>query len=375
MQTGGVPAPRPKPAVVRLLGSGRGPNGPWASLRIPSAGEADRDAWLRVAARVAPDVALEHRGAQTVVSGLVAELEALGRALGTASGARALRFAARGLMRPPLPLRLGAHTWRFGRRTYLLGVVNVTPDSFSGDGVGDSAGAALARALELVAEGADALDIGGESSRPGHQPVSAREELRRVVPAIEAIAAAVEVPVFVDTAKSEVARAALTAGAVAVNDIWGLRGDPEMAEVVAAAGAAVVCMHNQGGAEYQDLRAEVLEGLSESLGVAAGAGIPAEQVLIDPGFGFGKTPRQSLELLANLDELRTLARPLLVGTSRKSLVGWLLGNRPVDGRLFGTAATVAWAAAGGADVVRVHDVAEMRDVVDVVDKLFRSERG
>jgi dihydropteroate synthase len=270
---------------------------------------------------------------------------------------------------------LGAHTWRFGRRTYLLGVVNVTPDSFSGDGVGASADAALARAVELVAEGADALDIGGESSRPGHQPVSAREELRRVVPAIEAITAAVEVPVFVDTAKSEVARAALTAGAVAVNDIWGLRGDPEMAGVVAAAGAAVVCMHNQGGAEYADLRGEVLEGLSESLGVAAGAGIPAAQVLIDPGFGFGKTPRQSLELLAHLDELRTLARPLLVGTSRKSLVGWLLGNRPVDGRLFGTAATVAWAAAGGADVLRVHDVAEMRDIVDVVDQLVRSERG
>jgi dihydropteroate synthase len=134
-------------------------------------------------------------------------------------------------------------------------------------------------------------------------------------------------------------------------------------------------MHNQVGTAYADLRGEVLQGLTESLRVAAQGGIPAAQVVLDPGFGFGKTPRQSLELLAHLKELRTLAQPLLVGTSRKSLVGWMLGNRPVEGRLFGTAATVAWAAAGGADVVRVHDVAEMRDIVKVVDQLVRSERG
>jgi dihydropteroate synthase len=368
-------APSSKAPAVRLLGSGSGPHGPWASLRIAAGGAGDIGVWRREAEKVAPQVSLEPSGLETLASGPVAELEALGRALAAAIGASELRLAARGLSRPPRQLRLGAHRWRFGRRTYLLGVVNVTPDSFSGDGVGASPAAALALALELVAEGADALDVGGESSRPGHAPVPAAEELRRVLPAIEVISAAAGVPVFVDTAKAEVARAALAAGAVAVNDIWGLRGDPQMAGVVAAAGAAVVCMHNQVGTAYADLRGEVLQGLTESLRVAAQGGIPAAQVVLDPGFGFGKTPRQSLELLAHLKELRTLAQPLLVGTSRKSLVGWMLGNRAVEGRLFGTAATVAWAAAGGADVVRVHDVAEMRDIVKVVDQLVRSERG
>jgi dihydropteroate synthase len=368
-------APTPKAPAVRLLGSGSGPHGSWASLRIPAGGADDIAAWQREAEKVAPQIALEPSGLDIIASGPVSELEVLGRALAAAIGASELRMAARGLSRPPRQLRLGPHSWRFGRRTYLLGVINVTPDSFSGDGLGAAPAAALARALELVAEGADALDVGGESSRPGHAPVPEAEELRRVIPAIEVISAAVGVPVFVDTAKAEVARAALGAGAVAVNDIWGLRGDPKMAGVVAAAGAAVVCMHNQVGTAYADLRGEVLQGLTESLRVAARAGIAGAQVVLDPGFGFGKTPRQSLELLAHIRELRTLAQPLLVGTSRKSLVGWMLGNRPVEGRLFGTAATIAWAAGGGADVVRVHDVAEMRDIVRVVDRLVLSERS
>jgi dihydropteroate synthase len=268
-------------------------------------------------------------------------------------------------------LRLGDTVWEFGERTYLLGVVNVTPDSFSGDGVGSSPEAAVARALGLVAEGADAIDVGGESTRPGHQPVSAEEEIRRVLPAVELIAGEVAVPIFVDTSKPEVARAALAAGAHGVNDIWGLRGDPDMAQVVADATVPVICMHNHIGTEYPDLLGDLLAGLRQSLRLAEAAGIPRDRVVLDPGIGFGKSPAQNFEVLRRLCELRTLGCPILVGTSRKSLIGWLLDERPVEGRLLGTAAAVAWSIAAGADIVRVHDVGQIRDVTRVIDTLAR----
>ncbi|HUY55680.1 MAG TPA: dihydropteroate synthase [Candidatus Nanopelagicaceae bacterium] len=356
--------PPAESSEVRLLATGQGPGGPWARLLLP--GPVDPTVWPDV---LPPGVQLENPGREPVVTGTLAELATLGLRLG-ASG-RAVANAARALLRPPPPLRLGSARWEFGRRTYLLGVLNVTPDSFSGDGVGGSLGAARERARQLVAEGVDAIDVGGESTRPGHQMVPPNEELRRVVPVLEMLADEFSVPLFVDTTKAVVARAALAAGAVAVNDVWGLRGDPEMAAVVAAADAAVVCMHNQQGVTYRDLRGEVLAGLRESQRLAVEAGIPADRVLVDPGFGFGKTPQQSLELLTHLEEFRVLGRPLLVGTSRKSMVGWMLDNRPVGGRLLGTAATVAWAASRGADVVRVHDVAAMRDVTRVIDRLAR----
>jgi len=366
--TGTVSQPPLERSEVRLLASGQGPGGPWARLALPD--PIDPALWP---SGLEPAVVLEGPMGEPIVTGTLAALASLGPRLGPAG--ELISNAARRLRRPPAPLRLGTTSWRFGRRTYLLGVLNLTPDSFSGDGVGDSLRAALERAHQLVAEGADALDVGGESTRPGHQEVPAREELRRVVPVMEALAAEFRVPLFVDTAKATVAKAALAAGAVAVNDIWGLRGDPAMAEAVAAADAAVVCMHNQPGVAYRDLRGEVLAGLEESQRRAAAAGIAPERVLLDPGFGFGKTPRQSLELLAHLEEFRLLGQPLLVGTSRKSMVGWVLDNRPVGGRLLGTAATVAWAVARGADVVRVHDVAAMRDVVRVTDKLARGGAG
>lgn len=291
--------------------------------------------------------------------------------LGSVPGGPELRRAGEALLHPPPPLRLGRWSWRFGTRTYVLGVVNVTPDSFSGDGVGGSPAAALERARRLVAAGADAIDVGGESSRPGHQPVPEAEELRRVVPACEALVAELEVPVFVDTAKVAVAQAGLGIGASGINDIWGLRRDPAMARAVKESGAAVICMHNQVGVEYRDLLEGVAIGLQESLRAAATAGIPRSQVVLDPGIGFGKTPGQSAQVLRRLGLLRLLGSPLLVGTSRKSVVGWLLGNRPVEGRRWGTAATVAFAIQAGADIVRVHDVAEMRDVADVTDRLAR----
>lgn len=306
---------------------------------------------------------------------LLARARAARPSLNGRSPAEAIRETLERISAPAPDLHLGNTTWRFGERTYLLGVVNVTPDSFSGDGVGSSPEAALSRAVRLVGEGADALDVGGESTRPGHLPVTAEEEIKRVVPAIEVIAPAVTVPVVVDTSKAAVARAALAAGAHGVNDIWGLRRDPEMAGVVAEFKAPVICMHNQAGTDYGDLLGEVLAQLRASLRLAARAGISRDQVVLDPGIGFGKVPAQNYEVLRRLCELKALGGPLLVGTSRKSLIGWLLDERPVGGRLLGTAATVAWSIACGADIVRVHDVAQIRDVARVMDVLARHRPG
>ncbi|MGC1184802.1 MAG: dihydropteroate synthase [Candidatus Dormiibacterota bacterium] len=283
----------------------------------------------------------------------------------------ALRDLLTHLKGPAPSLRVGGQVWDFGRRTYLVGIVNVTPDSFSGDGVGRDPAAAAELAHRLVTEGADAIDLGGESTRPGHAEVEEGEEIERVLPALKLIAGEVGVPVFVDTSKAAVARAALAGGADGINDVWGLRRDPEMAGVVAAAQVPVICMHNQIGHEYSDLMGDLLSHLQGSLHLAQTGGIPRDQVLIDPGIGFGKTPAQNYEVLRRLIELRTLGCPVLVGTSRKSLISWVLDDRPVDGRLLGTAATVAWSVASGADVVRVHDVAQMRDVVRVMDVMAR----
>ncbi len=357
----------PLPKTVPLA-RGLGPEGPWARVRLPGAGPL-------LPARIPSGCQVEGDGDLLTVTAGPAALRALAGELTSRALRSELGRVAAAMEGPPRALRLGGRSWRFGARTYILGVVNVTPDSFSGDGVGDSVEAALARGRQLVAEGADALDVGGESSRPGHQPVPVEEELRRVRPAVAALAGELGVPVFVDTWKSEVAAAALGVGASAVNDIWGLRRDPRMAGVAAAAGAAVICMHNQEGVRYADLEGELSASLQESVELAARAGIRRSQVVLDPGIGFGKTPAQSLSALRLLPLLKLLGCPLLVGTSRKSLVGWLLGDRPVGERLLGTAATVAWAASAGADIVRVHDVAEIRDVLRVVDRLQRGATG
>ncbi|MDA8394417.1 MAG: dihydropteroate synthase [Candidatus Dormibacteraeota bacterium] len=356
----------PQATTVVPLARGLGPEGPWARLRLCG---------LPLPATVPPGCRIEVEGEVLTVTAGSPALRALARGSAAGSPRASLLRVAAAMEGPPRALRLGGRSWRFGARTYLLGVVNVTPDSFSGDGVGDSLEAALARGRQLVAEGADALDVGGESSRPGHQPVPVEEELRRVRPAVAALAGELGVPVFVDTWKSEVAAAALEAGASAVNDIWGLRRDRRMARVAAAAGAAVICMHNQEGVRYADLQWELSTSLQESVELAVRAGVQRSQVVLDPGIGFGKTPAQSLSALRLVPLLKLLGYPLLVGTSRKSLVGWLLGDRPVGERLMGTAATVAWAASAGADIVRVHDVAEIRDVLRVVDRLERGQTG
>ena len=261
----------------------------------------------------------------------------------------------------------------WGRRTYVMGIINVTPDSFSGDGLGSDVPAIADLARRFQDEGADILDVGAESTRPGHDPITADEEFKRLLPALEAVAGAVNLPISVDTYKAPVAREALRGGACIVNDIWGLKADPHLAEVAAEAGAALVMMHNQKGTQYADLVRDVLASLETSVAAALNAGVAKENIVIDPGIGFGKNPDQNIEVLQNLERFKSLGCPLLVGTSRKSTLGLLL-ELPADQRLEGTAATVALAIAGGADIVRVHDVKEMVRVGRVTDAIVRGWR-
>ena len=265
---------------------------------------------------------------------------------------------------------IGGHLFRWGTRTYVMGVVNVTPDSFSGDGIAADPSAAAGLAERMAADGADLIDVGGESTRPGAAPVDAGEELRRIVPAIEAIVRRVDVPVSVDTSKAVVAEAAIAAGASVINDVSALGADPYMAAAAAEASVPVVLMHNGRGTVYRDLVPDVIASLRSSINAAEAAGVAPEHVIVDPGIGFGKTPEQNLELLRRLAEMRVLERPILVGTSRKSTIGLVL-DLPPDERVEGGAATVAIAIANGADIVRVHDVKEMARVAKMSDAIVR----
>ncbi|NNJ09145.1 dihydropteroate synthase [Chloroflexales bacterium ZM16-3] len=272
-----------------------------------------------------------------------------------------------------------------------MGILNVTPDSFSGDGLlaqPDWVAAAVAQALAQIAAGADIIDIGGESTRPGSPPISLDEELHRVIPVIRAMAAVTRVPISVDTSKAEVARQALAVGATMINDVWGFKLDPAMAQVAAKSGTAVVLMHNRSrsqeaiqdarlggryvGVQYDDLMQDVARELAESVEIALAAGVAPAQIIIDPGLGFGKTVEQNLELIDRLGELRQLGYPLLVGPSRKSFTGAAL-QLPPDQRLEGTAAAVALTIDRGADIVRVHDVAAMRRVAVLADAITRRQ--
>ena len=262
----------------------------------------------------------------------------------------------------------------WGRRTYVMGVINVTPDSFSGDGLGRDVQAAVEQAVRFEGAGADFLDIGAESTRPGHRPVTEEEEMRRLLPSLEAVAARVSIPVSVDTWKSGVARAALDAGACIINDVWGLKADPRIATAAAERGAGLALMHNQQGHVYDNLLEDIVGGLQRSADTALAAGVPRANLMVDPGIGFGKTADQNIQVLRELGRLKDLGLPLLVGTSRKSTIGRLLGGLPPEERVEGTAATVALAIAGGADIVRVHDVREMARVCRVADAIVRDWR-
>jgi dihydropteroate synthase len=264
---------------------------------------------------------------------------------------------------------IGGHLFEWGVRTYVMGIVNVTPDSFSGDGLGMDHEAAVAQGLRMVKEGADMLDVGGESTRPGHLPVSAAEEIGRAVEVVRTLASEVDVPVSIDSYKVEVATAAVDAGATIVNDVWGLTRSPALAELAAERRCGLVLMHNQDGTDYDgDLMVEIKRFLRDAVAKARAAGVPRERILVDPGIGFGKTAEQNWMVMRRLEELRELDQPILIGTSRKSFIGKLL-DLPVTERAEGTAATVAAAVLRGADVVRVHDVREMTRVVRVADHM------
>ncbi|MDQ2943831.1 MAG: dihydropteroate synthase [Candidatus Dormibacteraeota bacterium] len=264
---------------------------------------------------------------------------------------------------------IGRRRFEWGSRTYVMGIINVTPDSFSGDGLGADRAGAVEQGLAMVREGADMLDVGGESTRPGHQPISAGEEIERTEAVVARLARETDVPISIDTYKLEVAEAAVAAGASIVNDIWGLTRSPELAELASAKSCALVLMHNQDGTEYAgDLMDEIKLFLRKSIDRALEAGVPRERVLIDPGIGFGKTAEQNWVVLRRLLELKQLGQPILIGTSRKSFIGKLLDS-PVSDRVEGTAATVTASVLRGADVVRVHDVREMTRVARVADHM------
>ena len=298
-------------------------------------------------------------------------------------------------------LKVGNFSFNWGSRTYLMGILNLTPDSFSGDGlVSDSGGgdikidqekliqAALKQARGYIEAGADILDIGGESTRPGASAVDINEEILRVIPVIQSLAQEFNVLISVDTYKHQVAQAALEAGAHIINDVWGLHADPEMAGIIARNNAVVILMHNRSswahaeikerlggryvGIPYDDLLEDIKRELMDSVDLARAASIPNDKIIIDPGIGFGKSVEQNLELIDLLPEIRNLGYPILYGPSRKSFIGYTL-NLPPDQRLAGTAAAVAVGIVRGADIVRVHDVDFMKQVAVMTDAIIRRQ--
>jgi dihydropteroate synthase len=278
----------------------------------------------------------------------------------------------------PAPTTIGPRRFAWGRRTYVMGILNVTPDSFSGDGLladprsGDAARTRAVEVARAMAEaGADILDIGGESTRPGHRPVDAGEEADRVVPVVAAVRTALPaMPISIDTTKPDVADAALAAGADLINDVWGVSPDDSLARIAAARGVPIVLMHNRAEPRYDDLMAEILADLEAAIERAVHAGVERDRIIVDPGFGFGKTPAHNLAVLRELDVLRRLGRPILLGASRKSTLGLVL-DLPAEERLEATLATTALGIAAGADIVRVHDVRSNVRVARMSDAVVR----
>ncbi len=266
----------------------------------------------------------------------------------------------------------GGTEFRWGERTYIMGVINLSPDSFSGDGLSNIE-SIRKQAKCFTADGADIIDIGGESTRPGSKPISVNEELWRVIPAIERLANELSVPVSIDTYKSAVAIRALAAGASMINDVWGLKRDQRLAQIAADAGAPIILTSNQRDESCQhDIMAEVISSLERSITLAKKAGVAGQNIIIDPGIGFGKSLEQNLEIIRRLAELKSLGKPILLGTSRKSMIGLVL-DLPPDQRLEGTAATVAIGIANGADIIRVHDVRQMVQVCRMSDAIVRGK--
>ncbi len=269
-------------------------------------------------------------------------------------------------------LTLGSQVFELGKRTYLMGILNVTPDSFSDGGQFNLLEKAVEQAYQMAEAGADIIDIGGESTRPGHYQVTAEEELKRVMPVINALKKerSFKLPLSIDTYKAKVAEAALEAGVEMLNDVWGLKADPALGAIASRYHVPVCLMHNRNNTDYVDLISEILAELEESVVLALEAGVNEEKIIIDPGIGFGKDLAQNLEVMLHLKDFGNLGYPLLLGTSRKSMIGKTL-DLPVEERIEGTAATVAYGISAGADLIRVHDVKEMKRVIDMTDAMIR----
>jgi dihydropteroate synthase len=266
-------------------------------------------------------------------------------------------------------IRCGSYTLDYGKKTLIMGILNVTPDSFSDGGKFNQLEAALEHAKEMVEQGADIIDIGGESTRPGAEKVSLEEELRRVIPAVKAVANEVNAPISVDTYKAEVAKQAIEAGAHIINDVWGAKADPKMAEVAAYYDVPIILMHNRENKNYQNLISDMIADLFESISIVKAAGVKDENIILDPGIGFAKTFEHNLEVMRNLHQFKKLGYPLLLGTSRKSFIGQVL-DLPPEARMEGTGATVCFGIQQGCDIVRVHDVLPIARMAKMMDAMI-----
>lgn len=267
-------------------------------------------------------------------------------------------------------IQCGEYALNLNEKTFIMGILNVTPDSFSDGGNYNEVEAAVRHAKEMVIDGAHIIDIGGESTRPGFAKVSEEEELRRVLPMIRAVSEAVDIPISIDTYKAEVAKQAIEAGAHIINDIWGAKAEPEIAKVAAHYDVPIILMHNRDNTNYQNLMADMIADLYESITIAKHAGVRDENIILDPGIGFAKTFEQNLEVMRNLEQLKVLGYPLLLATSRKSFIGHAL-DLPVEERLEGTGATVCLGIQKGCEIVRVHDVKEMSRMANMMDAMLR----
>ncbi|RLQ91665.1 dihydropteroate synthase [Falsibacillus albus] len=263
----------------------------------------------------------------------------------------------------------GKYTLDFSRKTYIMGILNVTPDSFSDGGKFNAVDQAVIHAKQLVEAGADILDIGGESTRPGHEEVSEEEEIQRVVPVIQALSKEIDIPISIDTYKAGTARKALKAGAHIINDVWGAKREPEIARVAAEYGAPIILMHNRSDRKYSSFYRDAVNDLFESIALAKRAGVKDDKIILDPGIGFAKDLKENIEMMRNLGKLCSLQYPVLLGTSRKSMIGKVL-NLPVDERLEGTIATICSGIQQGCHIVRVHDVKEVTRAAKMMDALI-----
>ncbi|MEI4804334.1 dihydropteroate synthase [Bacillus sp. FJAT-51639] len=267
-------------------------------------------------------------------------------------------------------MQCGEYTLNLNEKTFIMGILNVTPDSFSDGGNYNEVEAAVRHAKEMVMNGAHIIDIGGESTRPGFAKVSEEEELQRVLPMVRAVSQAVDVPISIDTYKAEVAKQAIEAGACIINDVWGAKAEPEIAKVAAHYNVPIILMHNRDNTNYRNLMADMVADLYESITIAKRAGVRDENIILDPGIGFAKTFEQNLEVMRNLEQLKVLGYQLLLGTSRKSFIGHAL-DLPVEERLEGTGATVCLGIQKGCEIVRVHDVKEMSRMAKMMDVMLR----